>query len=301
MLNLAQLRSFIVLAEELNFRKAAQRLYVTQPALSKQIRSLEEFVGTDLFQRTHREVHLTVSGAAILEDARALLIKASHLAENVTRLGTDSGQIVIGISMSLEESVQRSSIQHQKRFPNIELVFREISSTKQCEALCQREIDVGFLWTPVPARHLASMPLFKRPLVVALPRAHPLANRKKIKLAQLAKERLLLRPRKSGIRLYEPTLALLRKAGIEMRVLLSTLSPQFAANVHVATGEAICILPENLVKPNRDIVVVPLDEPEAFHTVCIAWRKDEQSPRVLSFIDAVRETSSAKAARISRR
>ncbi len=169
-------------------------------------------------------------------------------------------------------------------------------SSSQGEALHRREIDVGFLWPPVSSAHAASELLFKQPLVVILPKTHPLSSRKEVKLAVLADETLFLRPRESGKGLHDKVLALYRKAGIRPEVVHTNLSPQFVGSMYVASGNGICILSSKRIMLNQYLAAVRLNEPDATREVHIAWRKGERSPRILRFVDMARSLFEPKVA-----
>jgi DNA-binding transcriptional LysR family regulator len=282
-------------AEELNFRKAAQRLNLTQPPLSRQVRLLEESLGVPLFVRTRHAVHLTSTGALLLEKARTLLTQAGQVEEMVRQKGIgNSGTIVIGVSMNLAESIHRVGIQHLRRYPKIPLVYREMASTPQSEALRRCEIDVGFVRPPVNPAYVVSEPLFSQPFVVILSKTHRLSGCKKVKLAQLADETLFLFPRKNSKGLHDKVLAMYRRAGITPRVVHTTLSPHTAGSMYVAYGKGIYILSTKAIMLDKHLVAAQLNEPDATMEVHIAWRKGEQSPHILQFVDTARSVFKAK-------
>lgn len=295
MINLAQLRSFVVVAEELSFSKAAQKLYVTQPGISRQVRLLEESLGTPLFVRAQRAVHLTSAGAVLLNEARGLLAYAGEVEEKIWQVGGDSGTIIIGAGVDLAESIHHLYIEHKKRYPKVTFVFREVFSIAQSAALQRREIDVGFLWSYETPSYVVSERLFSRPLVVVLPRTHPLSGRKKVKLAELAGETLFLRPPKEGKGLHDKIVAMYRNAGIRPRIAYTSLSFEFVMKMRGACGNGIHILASRPTLRDKAVAVVLLDEPDATREVHIAWRKGEQSPNILRFIDMARTVFQTKA------
>jgi DNA-binding transcriptional LysR family regulator len=300
LLNLTHLRSFVFVAEELSFRKAAQRLHLTQPALTRQVQLLEESLGAELLARTRRAVHLTSAGALLLDEARSLLAQVERVEEKIGQRMGNSGKILIGVSMHLAENIHCVGIQHLKRFPNVNLSYREIPSTDQSKALQSCEIDVGFLRPPVNPAYIVSEPLFSQPLVVVLPQKHPLSHLKKVKLSQLADETLFLRPRKNGTGLHDKVLSLYRKAGITPRVIHSTISVENVGGMHIASGNGIFILSAKSAVLSKDLAAVRLDEPDAIREVHIAWRKGERSLHILQFVETARSVFQAKVARKSK-
>ncbi len=154
---LRHLRYFIAVAEALNFTKAAQRLHIAQPPLSRQIRQLEEEIGVQLLIRDRRRVELTDSGRVLLKEARILVAQTAHAvdAARCTKRGA-TGIVRIGMGLGLGEQVNRVLMEHARRFPAVEIQCEEIVSTHQNEALREHRIDVGFLRPPVDSVHLVS-------------------------------------------------------------------------------------------------------------------------------------------------
>ncbi len=288
MLNLSLLRSFIMVAEELNFRKAAQRLNITQPPLSRQIRLLEEEIGVALLIRNRQSVNLTDAGSLLLEQARDLLVHASDAVELVRQKGTGLAAAVrVGVSMNLAKSIHRVGLEHAKRYPNSRLFYREMASSLQNESLRRREIDVGFVRPPVAPSFVVSDLLFRQKFMVVLAKRSPVARSKKIKLSQIADQNLLLFPRKNSRGVHDKILDMYRAAGIVPKVVYTTSSPQNAGSMDVAAGKGIYILP-GVLRLDDDLAVVPLDEPNATMEVHVAWRKREKSPHILNFVDTAR-------------
>jgi DNA-binding transcriptional LysR family regulator len=170
---LRQLRYFIAVAEALSFTKAAQKLHIAQPALSRQIRQLEEEIDVQLLLRDRRSVELTDAGRVFLKEAKAVINQATHALDMVRRSRRgDFGRVRIGIASGLSSQVNRALIEHAKRCPGVEVECRDILSTLQNEALRGRTIDVGFLRPPVDLRHLHSEVLFTEQFMVFLSRLH---------------------------------------------------------------------------------------------------------------------------------
>ena len=283
-----QLRSFVVLAEELSFRKAAQKLYLTQPALSKQIRLLEESFGAPLFQRSARAVYLTSAGRFLLGKACTLLAQAGRLeAEMTAQRKGDVGTIVVGVAKNLIESIRCVGIEHSKRCPSVKLVYREVLSPAQYAALRTHEIDVGFVRPHSTSAHIVSKFLFREPLVVVVRKDHPLSNRKKVTLAQLANEAVYLFPRFGGKGMHETVLSLYRNAGITPRVVRTALTPEFVMSTCVAFGKGITILPAGF-PIQRELATMQLNERNAAREIHIAWRKQEQSQSILQFVETAK-------------
>jgi DNA-binding transcriptional LysR family regulator len=297
---LRQLRYFIGVAETLSFTKAGQRLHIAQPALSRQIRQLEEEIGVALFTRTRRKVELTDAGLVFLREARAVIEQAHH-AVQVTHLAQRGayGIVRIGIASGLVSKVSSVMSEHARRFPEVEVPCHDVLSTLQNEALRDRKIDVGFLRPPVDDTHLMSKPLFDEQFLVYLSKSNPLAKHASLRLKQVAHLPLLLYERSLSSGVYDKTLELYEKAGVVPTIVQTgTAAYEEAGTVPVASGKGIFIGVGAVVGHpvfGSGIAAVPLDEPDAKIEVRIAWRKNETSAAVLAFLQSVRRVFKATA------
>ena len=193
-MELRQLRYFIAVAEALNFRKAAERLHITQPSVSRKVRQLEEELGVTLLIRDRKQVHLTDAGRVVLHKARALMAEAAELAESVNR--TDKGErgsLKVGVGIPLAQSIRGLVTEFARQFPKVDVQYQDvIFAAMQNRALGEGEIDVGIFWPPVDPAHLDSERLFDERFWVVLPKRNPLAKRRKLHLKELAGQVLLL-------------------------------------------------------------------------------------------------------------
>ena len=221
------LRYFIAVSETLNFTKAAQRLHIAQPPLSRQIRQLEEEIGVSLFVRDRRRVELSDAGRVFLNEARNLIHQATNAIDAAHRAKKgEVGTVKIGIGLGLGENVNRALIEHSKRFPEVEIQVKDIPSSRQIEALRERRIDVGFLRPPIDLVNMVSEAIFDEPFLVLLSKSDPLSRRKKVRLQQLAHEPLLLHERETSVGVYEKVLELYRRAGVAPKIIQTPRPPQ---------------------------------------------------------------------------
>jgi len=297
-MELQQLRYFVELARELNFSRAAQRLNISQPALSRQIQQLESELGLRLFVRDKRSVYLTDGGRALLDDAQSLVSHAARFKDTASLAAQGKAGVVrIGIGMELGEHVNAAVTQHTKHFPSVELELHDIFSTRQNHALRERIIDVGFMRPPVDAG-LVSETIVEEHFEVVIYRKHPLAGRKSLRLAELAGEPLLIHDRSWSTSLYDKILDLYKRAGISPKVVRTTSLPyEEAGAMVIAAGKGIHLgvssspgTGTTLCHPLfvDKLAVVPLSEPGAELDVQVAWRARENSPAVLAFLKTVR-------------
>ena len=296
---LRHIRYFIAVAEYLNFRKAAQRLHIAQPPLSRQIRQLEETLGVELFARDKRRVELTKAGHAFLEEARKLMVQASHAIEAARHAQRgDTGIIKVGIASGLGGVVSQVVFEFRRRWPAIEVECRDIFSNFQNEALRRREIDTGFLRPPLDRVELDCELLYEEDFVVILPKSHRLAKRRNLRMHDIADEPLIIFDRNFSTGLYDKILGLYSRHGLTPRLISTHVEAhEEAGAIMVASGKAIFMGAGAIV--NRSVAgiqlaSVRLHEPEAKIEVYAAWRKDEASPAVLGFLECVRSTLSPR-------
>ena len=292
-MELRHLRYFIAVAETLNFSEAARKLNIAQPPLSRQIQQLEAELGARLFVRDRRKVELTDAGRVLLHESRMLVNQTQFTMDAVRRArGGEYGLVRVGLGSGLGQKIKQVMVRHAKRFPEVDVRCKDILSTRQNDALVERQIDVGFLRPPVDLQRLVSEPLFEEQFLVFLSKGHPLARRRKLKLKQLAGETLLLYDRNQSTGVFDKTLELYRQAGISPRIIFTATAPFEEAGVLlVSSGKGIYLgVGAVLTDPTgaSEVAAIPLDEPDAGIEVHMAWRKGETSAAVLAFIDSAR-------------
>ncbi len=184
------LRSFVAVAEELHFGRAAKRLHITQPPLSTQIRTLEERLGARLLERDRRHVALTEAGAFLLDRARHLLGEAERSAREVQRIARgESGVLTVGYTPTATYEVLPLLLRrYRASSPAVRLEFIELPSPLQCEALRSGRIEVGLACGPISEAGIVEHTLAQDRFIAALPRRHPLAAKKVLRLRALENE-----------------------------------------------------------------------------------------------------------------
>jgi DNA-binding transcriptional LysR family regulator len=291
-MELRHLRYFAALAEELHFGRAAARLHIAQPALSQQMRRLEEELGVPLLARTKRRVRLTAPGAAFLEHARATLVQA-HQAVQAAQLASrgETGSLVMGFVTSALYGVFPDVIRvFRERFREVRLTLHELPVVQQLEGLRSRRIHVSFLRPPVDDPDLSVRIISKEPWVVALPDTHPLARRSRVPLRALSEDQFMLFPRELAPGLYDQLLAVYLKAGFSPHI---ALEAQMQAIVSlVAAGVGVALVPSSLQNLRRQgLVYRPLLGAAPKVELAVAWRKDETSPVLQAFLQVVKEVT----------
>ena len=297
-MDLRQLRYFVVLAEELHFRRAAQRLNITQAPLSLSIQALEREVGSRLFDRTQRRVALTESGISLRADARDILERVERSREAIRDIADGiTGQLRLGITpaSSLLPFFPNVISAFRSARPNVRIVMREMHSVDQLFSLQAREIDVGIVRNP-PQRapvDLSVVRLMSDPLMLAMHRNHRLSDRPNIKIADLRDETFINYPKQSGIGICEQVMRLCALRGFTQKIFQDVHQALTLLGL-VAAGFGVAIIPSGLsyiTVPN--IVFKPLVDADATTEIHLASRRGEQNAIVEVFLSLTQTASDA--------
>jgi DNA-binding transcriptional LysR family regulator len=199
-MELRQLRAFVVVAEELHFRRAAERLHLAQPSVSKLIRTLEAELGVQLFDRNRRGASLTAAGAALLPDAREVLARADEAAANTRATGMGRrGRLRISLTRSLTGGIAGAILdEYRARYPEVEVEVSVGTTMLHVEQLQAGDIDVGFVRPPLREPGLEELALGREPMVCVLPKGHRLTKRKRVRREDLRDEPLVWWPESHG-------------------------------------------------------------------------------------------------------
>lgn len=288
-LDFSELHAFVVLAGELHFRKASERLFLSQPALSKKIQRLEEKLKGALFVRSRRRVALTDAGKSFLPKAAKLLQDAEDaVRETQAAIQGRAGSLRIGFGIaSVSEIIPRTILRFRKLYPEVELQMRELPSPAQVSSLIENRLDAGILRMPVTNRKLISISLFSEHLVLAAPADAPYRPKEGINGF-----------RNSGFIFVSPSVSKL----FHDRVLSLCLRAGFTPRVVQEANEILTIL--HLVRAGVGISLVPrsavrfkvpgvkfheLGWKEPLWRIGIAWnRNSERLPLISDLVEVVR-------------
>ncbi|UQA57185.1 LysR family transcriptional regulator [Polyangium aurulentum] len=287
-MELRHLRYFLTIAEERHFGRAAQRLHMTQPPLSRQIQELEEELGFALFDRAHRQVELTPAGAVFLDNVRRVFETLDMAVHQARRASVgELGRIAVGYISSLAYSGITEVIRaFHERFPLVELSLREMSPQAQIDAIKEGRIDVGLVRGAVDDAALTAECLRREPLVIALPASHRLAERKRIPLEMLAREPFIMFPRQRGPAFFDQIMGLCRDAGFVPRI--AQEAPQLDILSLVAAGFGVAILPESIRHSGRKGFAIRPIVGSPMTDLRMVWRVDDASPALREFLAFVR-------------
>jgi DNA-binding transcriptional LysR family regulator len=279
-LGLRRLRYFLTVADEQNFTRAAERLHVAQPALSRQLRLLEQDLGVELMRRTTHTFELTDAGEYLLEHGRELVQQAEALDRTLRSFAAGSaGRIVVAYGTSAGyDTAPRLLTAIGERLPELEVSTRVLSVDEIVAGLGDGAIDVGIVRCPPAAAGVESWLLRLEPQGVLVPDSHPLAGEPEVRLDALRGETVLLHHRDANPGHYDAVLELLARAGVEPRVEVRDVSVDFQ-HTPVLRGRAVAIVGESTrVSVHPRLTWVPLRQPAALEVHLMA-RASTARPR----------------------
>ena len=246
-MDLKDLRSFVVVAEELHFRRAAERLFVSQPPLSQRIRALEHELETVLFVRTTRRVELTEAGKVFLDHARSVLdaVASAGRAARLAQAG-EIGRVELGYLLSTSYTLLPAILKAcRTHLPGIEIRLHELAVDRQLDALLDGRVDLALARLPINHPRVDNATLIDELMVLALPSGHPLAPLKRVPLRRLVEDRIIGYPPGGEGTLHEIV------AGMFARARLRPRYRHVAGTLHTAlglvrAGEGVAIVPRSL-------------------------------------------------------
>jgi DNA-binding transcriptional LysR family regulator len=284
--HLRDLRYFVAVAEELNFQRAADRLFISQPLLNKQIRLLEAGLRTQLFERGWRTLTLTAAGRALLPVARDLVLSWDQAQRDT--IATESAVLTIGISTSVGRGLLKCARERFQAYrPDWRLEFRQINWEDPTAGIAGKQVDVAFVWLPIPDQESFTLRvLATEARYVAMREDHRLAGRSEVTLAEIADEPFLALPLSAGP-LRDHWLALDERDGRPPRI-GATVSNAPETLTAVENGDGIVLLSAGNAAIYRrpGIVAIPVTD-LAPCELAIAWRRDDERRVIRDFIDAL--------------
>ncbi|WP_017939041.1 LysR family transcriptional regulator [Zestomonas thermotolerans] len=289
-MELRHLRYFKVVAETLNFTRAAERLHIAQPPLSRQIQQLEELLGVPLLERG-RPLRLTEAGRFFYEQSGTLLEQLKNICENTRRIGLGQRQwLGIGFAPSTLYDVLPELIRQLRRDNELELGLQEMTTLQQVEALKSGRIDIGFGRIRIEDPAIHQQVLSEDPLVAALPAGHPLLGQP-VELERLSAEPFVLYPANPRPSYADHVLALFANRGLSIRVAQWANELQTAIGL-VAAGLGVALVPASVQQQHRsDIGYTRVVEAEAVSPIILSRRRGDVSAlvqRCLELIDQAR-------------
>lgn len=284
-----QLRCFVVLAEELHFRRAAERLYVAQQALSSTIRNLEDRVGAKLVERTTRKVALTAAGRVFLTEAVASLEAFDRGVDRARRASAEQrATLRLGV-LAVEAPELTTSILHDFRalHPDVHVEVVEYRYDDPSAGLASASVDVALLRPPIAAAGLNLYELFREPRLLVVREGHRLASRSSVKVADVLEEPMVVAP--CPDRVWNDFWLLNAQRLHGSPVVWGEVSSMFEEIEAVRSGRACTNIPRSyaprVAAPDLRFVVIEDAEPSA---CAIGWRRDDERPAVAEFVASIR-------------
>ncbi|WP_455771531.1 LysR family transcriptional regulator [Streptomyces nigra] len=284
-LDLRKLRYFVAVAQELHFGRAAERLHIAQPVLSRQIRSLEDDLGAEVFDRGRRGTLLTPAGEQLLEDALPLLASAQALTRRVRSAAQDTQSLTIGFMPGI--TVTPAMVAFTAHHPDVNMRLLRTTWDDQVEVLLDGRADVSIVRLPIDRNGLQMRPLFREPRVVMVPAEHHLADRTSVSIKELADEHLLQDP--NAVPEWRDVAQELQ--GGRRRPEAPVIHQVEEKLEMVAAGAGVCVLPLSTANFYTRPDVIPLHvEDIGPNQVALAWVAARRSRLVHDFAQAAAET-----------
>jgi DNA-binding transcriptional LysR family regulator len=291
-MELRHLRYFVAVGEEQHYGRAARRLRVAQPALSRQIQDLEEELGFKLFERLPRGVKLNAAGALFLEDARRILRELSEASARAGRVAQGlAGTIRIGFTenASWRGVVPESFRRFREQQPDAELQLQPEASLAQLEAIRSGRLDAGFVnFMPKSDPELDQLLVARQHVELAVPKEHPLTKLKKVRLRDLKDAPFVWFPRRANPAFYDQMMLKCYRGGLKTpRIVQEGLNEATILSL-VSTGLGVgWVLGTARWRCPESVVVLPVMDLKMPLTLALAWRRDNTSPLLASFIGGI--------------
>lgn len=294
-MDLRQLRYFVAVAEERSFSRAARRLRIAQPALSRAVKEVEAFLGTPVLDRSRHHVRLTPAGAVLLQEAGQLLERWDESIRRVRRTAAgEEGELRLGyIGPPTEPFLGRLLQEYRRRYPLVSVHLEERTPERVWEMVARSRLSVG-LTRPVPTdggSGLKTIPLREEPLGLAVPADHPWARKAGVPWSALEREPLVILARREGMGLHDAVITGCRQAGFSPQV---AHLPSLMGTVlnYVEAGEGLGVVPDSVMQSAHALKFVPL-RPMVTVPLVLVWLETEDAPPVRRFRELVAEWKKA--------
>ncbi len=284
-MELHQLRCFVAVAEELHFGRAATRMYMTQPPLSRQVQLLERGLGIQLLERNNRSVKLTAAGQGFLRDARHILAFSDQAADGARRLARgEAGSLAVGFTaVSAYQLIPQLLAQAADEMPGLQFTLKEMVSSAQLEALAAHRIDVGFVRQINDRDALDAQLVSRETLLVALPQSHPLAPKPAIAVRDLDQQAFVMYAADEGRYFYDCIAGLFAMTGVTPRYVYH-LGQTHSVVSMVKAGLGVAIVPASAMQLHSDnLVYRPLLDADLHAELYMVSRRDNTNPALPAF------------------
>jgi len=290
-MELRHLKYFVAVAEELHFTKAAEKLFVAQPALSRQIKQLEKELGILLLNRTKRTVSLTVAGKFFYKEVKELFLTLEQIKAKTKQIETGlAGKIRVGyVGSAMLSILPRVMTELQKKQPDVHLELFEMPAKIQMENLVAEKIDIGFLRTPYEEKSLNKEVVFSETYSLVLPMNHKKDQKNYKGLHEFADENFILTPRNAAERYFDNIIALCASAGFSPKIIHESLYENATIRL-VENNIGISIFPTSFKKAfNAKVKFIELKNVPDRLQLSIAWKKKNNNPSLETMIKIIKK------------
>ncbi len=289
-MELKHLTSFVAVASQLSFIRAANQLYISQPALTGQIQKLEEELGVQLFERNRRSVKLTDAGRIFLADAKSILFQTKQATERVQKASRgEIGTLRIGfVSSAALAIVPNIVIEFRKQKPGVTLDLINLRTVSQVKGLLGKTLDIGFVRLPLSNDRLNITVIHRERFSVVLPKGHRYAEAKHLRISQLRDEPFIAYGRRWAPGFFDSVVQMCTREGFSPNIVQET-GEMYTAIALVAAGAGLAILPQSVVlaQPNS-VAMKTLPKSVGQSEIAIATRAGDESPLLQSFVSIAR-------------
>jgi DNA-binding transcriptional LysR family regulator len=288
-LNFRQLQYFLAVAEELHFRKAAERLFISQPGLSKQIKELEDQLGVQLFERNTRKVVLTPPGIYLKEEITHYLRKLDQIIGHTQLIDQGKqGNLNLGyVGSAMQKIIPDLLISFRKLHPKIIFNLKEMDNQKQIQGLLVQELDLAFVRLENIPRGLEYRAVLKEPFCLVLPKNHPLDQSNFKSLVQLKDEPFILFDQKYSPSYYQKVLQLFKDSGFSPIVSHNTIHSNTIYKL-VAHHLGISIVPKSLqMKSAKGVKFIEMDHLPQRTVLSAVWNSNNRNPALINIIELI--------------
>ena len=288
-------RYFLAVAEDLHFRKAAERLYISQPGLSRQIKQMEDSLGISLFERHNRKVELTKAGKYLQKELAGSFIRFDELLEHAKLLndGID-GNLKLGyVGSAMQKAIPEILIQFRKKHPNVLFSLKEMDNTKQIQGLLNQEIDIGFVRLERVPRGLEMFSILEDTFSLVLPKSHKIDEQNFKGLSQFKDEPFILFDASYSESYYEKVMQIFDDSGFCPIVSHNTVN---ASSIYrlVENSFGVSIVPTSLKFGfNMEIKFIELKDIPQRTTLRIVWNNMNTNPVLQNILNVINHSTNS--------
>jgi DNA-binding transcriptional LysR family regulator len=290
------LRYFLAVAEELHFRKAAEKLYISQPGLSRQIKEMEQGIGIQLFERSNRKVNLTPAGRYLQKGLQGHFKGLNHLIQQAQLLDQGIlGNLKFGyVGSAMQRIIPELLLAFQKEYPQVRFHLKEMENQQQIDALMAQELDIGFIRLERVPKGLESFAVLKEPFCLVLPSDHPMDSKNITDLSLLKEESFILFDPKYSTSYYEKVMQIFDDSGFSPIVSHNTIHSNSIYKL-VAYHFGISIVPRSLRMDHMEgVKFIELDQLPQRTVLSAIWHTNNPNPVLNGFLDEIRKIKTEK-------